>query len=73
MHNERNKLTSDLADFVDNPQGIAGDVEYCSMVVAFALLQSHAHATHNIHGSSTMLFNFKWNNTQRGLAEISLT
>jgi len=48
MHNERNKLTSDLADFVDNPQGIAGDVEYCSMVVAFALLQLHTRTRKHI-------------------------
>jgi len=30
---------TDLADFINNPQGITGNVEYCSMVVAFTLLQ----------------------------------
>jgi len=36
---QENSLTY-LADFIDNPQGITGDIEYCSMVVAFTLLQS---------------------------------
>jgi len=35
-----------LANFIDNPQGITGDIEYCSMMlVAFTLLQVNINRT----------------------------
>ena len=37
---------TDLANFIDNPQGITGDIEYCSMMlVAFTLLQVNINRT----------------------------
>jgi len=48
-------MNTDLADFVDNPQGITGDIEYCSMVVAFTLLQSTSTEQHSDTKCSLML------------------